>query len=90
MMHFTKQPSENLDYDFDFIKALPDGDNVSSAVVTASPTGVTLGTKQISGQTVKQWISGGTAGGNHKITCVATSVAGRIKEMEFMLGIVDR
>ena len=90
MIQFTKQPSENLDYDLDFTKGLPSGDNVSSAVVTASPTGVTLGTKQVTGQTVKQWISGGTAGATHKITCVATSVGGRIKEMEFMLNIIDR
>lgn len=91
MKQVIKQPSENLDYDFDFSGGLPGGDSIGSAVVTVSPSGLTLGTRQIlEVQTVKQWISGGTAGITYKITCVATSVAGRIKELEFMLCIIDR
>lgn len=81
----TKQTSENLDYDFEFTNALPSGDNVSTATVTATPAGLTLGTKTISGQTVKQWISGGTDGVTYKVTVVATSVAGRIRELELEL-----
>ena len=85
----TKQPAESLDYDFDFTNALPAGDNVSTANVSVLPVGPILGTKQISGQSVKQWISGGTDGNKYKITCVATSAAGRIRELEFELSVND-
>lgn len=80
-----KQPAENLDYDFDFTNAFPSGDNISTATVNATPTGLTLGTKTISGQIVKQWISGGTDGVTYKITVTATSVTGRIRELELEL-----
>lgn len=85
----TQQPPENLDYDFDYSNAFPAGDNVSVAAVTATPTGLTLGNKAYSGQTVKQWISGGTNGITYKVTCIATSDAGRIKELELNLAISD-
>lgn len=82
-----QQPAENLDYDFNFSNAFPEGDDVLLAAVTATPSGLTLGTKAYSGQKVKQWISG--AAGTYVITCIATSVAGRIKELEFNLVVSD-
>lgn len=88
-MTLTKQPSENLDYDFDFSNAFPAGDNVASATVTATPTGLTLGTKSLSGQLVKQFISSGSTGNSYTVTCIATSAAGRIAELEFTLRVLD-
>lgn len=84
----TKQPSENVDYDFDFANYLPSGDNISTATVTISPSGPTLGTKTISGQIVKQYISGGTSGTTYKVTCVANT-ATRTRELEFSLYVSD-
>ncbi len=87
--NINKQPSENLDYDFDFANAFPAGDNVASEAVAVSPTGPTLGTKTRSGQVVKQYVSGGTTATTYKITCVATSVAGRVAELDFNLVVKE-
>ena len=85
MISKVKQPAENLDYDFDFSAAFPSGDNISTATGIVTPTGLTLGTKVINGQIVKQWISGGIDGVTYKVTITATSTAGRIMELELEL-----
>lgn len=93
-MKFTKQPSENLDYDFDFTKWMPVGDNLpatlGNSVVTISPSsGIVLGTKLHNGNIVKQFISGGTSGTDYLVTCVITTSDGRIKEAEFTLRVFN-
>ena len=88
MIEKTKQSSENLDYDFYFFEHFPSGDNISSVVVSATPIGLTLSpSASINNQIVKQFISGGSDGMRYKVTCTATSGAGRIKELEFYLTI---
>lgn len=84
----TKQPSENVAYDFEFANYLPSGVNIDSATVSISPSGPTLGTKTISGQVVQQFISGGASGTTYKVTCVATAGAW-IRELEFSLSVSD-
>ncbi|CAB4155077.1 hypothetical protein UFOVP653_69 [uncultured Caudovirales phage] len=96
---FFKQPAESLDYDIDFSQFLSDGDSLvttgnppvpSPLSVTATPSGLTLGpTFVINGKTIKQWLSGGTDGVRYKITLTATSNAGRIKQVEFVVRVKD-
>jgi hypothetical protein len=95
MKSLTKQPAEDLDYDFDFsdfINNTAAGDTISTANVTAD-AGITLGTKTIlsAGTThkVKQWISGGVDGTSYVVTCRATTAAGRVKEKEFRLKVKE-
>lgn len=85
---FRKQPAEVLDYDVDFTSWLGTSDTVNSAVASAD-TGITLGATEITsgGKNVKQWVRGGTANTNYKITITATTTAGRVKEAEFVVKV---
>jgi hypothetical protein len=97
---FSKQPSENLDYDFDWTDWMPLGDNVQSTVMTAD-SGITLGAKEQgeyisdvwtlnpAGNIIKQFVSGGTADKDYKITCVMTTLQGRIDEREIRIRVRD-
>jgi hypothetical protein len=84
-----KQPGEVLDYDFDFTDSLAEGDTVSTATVTVSPSGLTLSTKTVSSPTVKQWVSGGTAGTRYRLTCAAVTSGGRTHEEEMVIPVAE-
>lgn len=97
---FYKQPAESLDYDIDFTDFLSDGDTLVSTgnppvpsplSVVVSPSGLTLGPTVVinNGKTIKQWLSGGTDGTKYKITLTATSNAGRVKQVEFVVRVKD-
>jgi len=92
---FIKQPSENLDYDFDFGPWLEDEADTLQASTGSSDVsadaGVTLGTKthDVAMGIVKQWISGGTAGQRYQVTCQITTTGGRVKEAELVIVVQD-
>lgn len=97
---FQQQPAETLDYDIDFAQFLSDGDTLvttgnppvpSPLDVVISPAGtMTLGpTVVINGTVIKQWLIGGTSGQKYKITITATSNAGRVKQVEFIVRVKD-
>lgn len=96
---FNKQPAETLDYDIDFTEFLADGDTLTTTGnppvpsplnVVVSPSGMTIGpTVVVGGKIIKQWLSGGTDGVRYKITVTATSNAGRIKQVEFVVRVKD-
>lgn len=96
---FIKQPADILDYDIDFSGFLADGDTLLStgnpAVpsplnVVVTPPGLTLGsTFVLGGVMLKQWLSGGTDGVKYKVTVTATSNAGRVKQVEFVVRVKD-
>lgn len=96
---FYKQPAETLDYDIDFSEFLSDGDTLvtvgdppapSPLDVTVTPTGLTLGLTVVrDGTIIKQWVSGGVDGQKYKITLTATSNAGRVKQVEFIVRVKE-
>ena len=81
---FTKQPVENKDYDFDWSDWMPTGDSISTASIP-NVDGITLGPKTVTGNVVKQFISGGADGVDYKITCTMTTTQGRIDEREIRI-----
>ena len=85
---FTKRASDVLDYDFDYTDFLDAvSDTVSSASITASPSGLTLGSKTNTTKKVKQWISGGDVGASYSVVCTMTSTGGRIRSLEAKITI---
>jgi len=96
---FVKQPAETLDFDIDFAEFLSDGDTLVTAgdppapdplSVVVSPAGLTLGLTLVrNGTIIKQWVSGGTDGQKYKITITATSNAGRVKQVEFIVRVKE-
>lgn len=88
---YEKQPAENIDIDIDFSQWLPSSDTISSSAVTAD-SGITLGNtvNNVTEKKVKQWVSGGASGARYKVTVRATSIEGRIKEVEFYVKVKER
>ncbi len=87
--YFSKQPSEAHDYEFDWEEWLEptNGDTVSSAVVTSTPNGLSMGNKITNSTNVIQFISGGTDGVDYTVTCTMTTAQGRIDEEEIFIAV---
>lgn len=83
-----KYPSEIRSYSFDFssFEEIAEGDTIASIIsVTATPDGLTLGTRSIDGATVRVVISDGTGGTVYRVNClVATSSGARIEGQGFL------
>jgi len=88
---FIKQPADQLDYDIDYGRWLPDGDAVTMAETAVEPVGeLVIESVQITDRIVKVWLAGGIDGGSYKITVTASTSGGRIKETEFRLRVRNR
>lgn len=85
---FDKHPDDQLDYDIDFSRWMPDGDNISSAeAVTQSGTVEVLSVQVIDSLIVKVWLAGGKEGEASVISVKAGSTGGRVKDVNFSLRI---
>jgi hypothetical protein len=82
---FSKQPAENLDYEFDWIDWMPEGDSIVSFTVSVSPSGLILGNQSNTPTSVRQFVSSGMDGTDYTITCRITTNQGRIDEEEITL-----
>lgn len=86
----TKQPADQLDYDIDFSRWLPD-DDVILTVVTAVDVEDELVVDQVTVDSpmVKVWCSGGTVGTTYKVTVTVSTQGGRVKEVDFKIRVRD-
>jgi hypothetical protein len=85
-----KQPADHLDYDISFADWLPDDDFVETATASVSPTGELVITDiLVLSPLVKVWLSDGVDGGSYKITVIATTNQGRVKETDFKIRVRD-
>lgn len=90
LTEYRKKVSANLDYDFDFANFLgSDTVDIGSTTVTATPSGLTLGSKSTADGKVKQWISGGDIAQTYTVTCELHTGAGRIQPLSFLLHVTD-
>jgi hypothetical protein len=81
----AKQPSEVLDYDFDWTKRLtPSTDTIATATVVCEDVDLTILDTEVSDYIVKQWVSGGIHGETYKLTCriVTTNADPMARELE--------
>lgn len=98
----TKDPSDVLDYKFDFAGVtnaaddassnwLQAGETISSAVVTVA-TGLTKDSDSITdtNTSVTVWLSGGTSGTDYAVACKITSSAGRVLERSVTVPVTDQ
>lgn len=96
--NFEKQPWDEQDYDIDINPYLSEftGDTIASAAVTL-PDGVSgevslgTGAQDVThqGGFVKFWVIGGASGKKYKMTLRITTSAGRKKEYEVIVNVVD-
>jgi len=99
-----KQPSEIYDYYVtgeDYFDEIEDTDEIDSIVVTkditttpdleigpaAFPEYVLVGDNP---QDFKVWLGAGLDGSTYKITCVITTLVGRVEEFEFKLKVKEK
>jgi len=87
--NFQKQPTEVKDFDIDYRDWMTAGDNVQSATVNVSPTGLTVDSIFINDPVVKVWVSGGDSAVQYKLTITITTADGRVKEDEFKIRCKD-
>lgn len=98
---FFKDPDANKDYDFDWTDWMPTGDSISSSTVEAED-GITLGSKQqgnyiagvwtpsASGSIIKQFISGGDALQDYRVTCRISTIQSRIDDRTMTIKVREQ
>lgn len=86
---YIQQPSERLDYTFDYTDMLKDGDTISSATAVASPSGLTVSGVTTTPTTIRFWVNGGSVGAKYKVTVTATTTNGRVKQDEAVFSIKE-
>lgn len=91
-----KQPADQLDYDIDYGKWLPDDDEILSVETRVDPPydedtgeGVQVDSTRVDSPFVKVWCSGGVNGATYKVTVIVATQGGRIKEEEFRIRVRD-
>lgn len=94
-----KQPVDQVDYDVDFSRWIPEGDTLTTvtarADLIADPLAsddeppLTIESYEIRGLVVKLWASGGRDGTSYQVTVVVATEQGRVKETEFRLRVRD-
>lgn len=90
MQTYTQQTRDELDYDVDFTRWLPDGDTITSATAAPHIEGeLEVVAAQAVGGVVKVWIKGGVDGKTYIITVLISTEGGRVKEIEFKLRVKD-
>ncbi|HET6183220.1 MAG TPA: hypothetical protein VFA03_06450 [Acetobacteraceae bacterium] len=90
----TKDPSDNLDYEFDITPAVVgnDGDAIASINVTVSPDGpgdLLLGNVFLDGCVAVMWFSEGQAGTVYTVTVAVTTKTGRTVQRSVLLPVLS-
>lgn len=88
MKSFQKQPADHLDYTVDLRRWLPEGDTIT-AVDTNVPAGLIETSLDIYDRETRVWIQGGTDGEVYKVEITVTTAQGRVKEVEFLIVVVE-
>ena len=97
---FTKQPSDRLDYDFDYSKFLLGTDTIESVVfkvetlittdeVITVPNPLIIDTELFDTTFTKVWLHGGEVGYTYKISSTATTAHGRTKQDEIKIRVKE-
>lgn len=88
---FFKRPIDQLDYDIDFSRWLPDGDTIASAVSAVEPCDSMVSAAQtiVQGEEVKVWLVDGVSGKTATISVTATTAQSRVKQVKFQIRVKD-
>lgn len=82
LQEYEKKPDETKAVKFDYRAFLTDaGDTISGTpVISATPSGLTLGAPSVLSNIVMVMVSAGTAGSTHTIQCKLTTTGGRVED----------
>jgi hypothetical protein len=85
---YTKDPDATLDYVLDWSTWLS-SDTIGTATWTV-PAGLTKASQSFTTTTATVWLSGGTVGENHFVTCRVTTAAARTDDRSILIRVEDR
>lgn len=86
---YRKDPSDVLDYGFDYSSWMDTGDSISTSTWTV-PDGITKTSQSNDDDHTTIWVSGGTAGTKYRITNKIVTDEGRTLERSFDIVVVNR
>jgi hypothetical protein len=86
----AKDPNATLDYAIDWSDEISDGDSLSSATWTSTPTGLTLTPLAIQGDEAPVVISGGTDGTMYSLQCRYVTASGYTDDRTVQLEVRQR
>jgi hypothetical protein len=90
MKIFEKQPTEVLDFFFDFRTWLGSKQDTPASYVVEAAPGITLSSHNMNTPGVVQvFMAGGTTGQKYKVTCRLSTAGARVKESEFTVKVKD-
>ncbi|SEH89822.1 hypothetical protein [Paraburkholderia hospita] len=86
-----KRPSDQLDYDIDFSRWLPEGDTIISATAEVLNADSMVSAVQVVPQasSVKVWLIDGVSGKTANVLVTATTEQNRVKQVEFQVRVRD-
>lgn len=85
----NKQPAEKFSYTVDYSDALTLGDNLESASVVVTPSGLTISNVGVYDPRVKLWIADGLDKETYKVTLTVLTTDGRTFQDELVFKIKD-
>lgn len=88
---FFKRSVDQLDFDIDFSRWLPDGDTIITATAAVQPGESMVSVPQVlvDGDTVKVWVVDGVSGKTADILVTATTDQNRVKQVVFQIRVKD-
>lgn len=86
---WRKDPDAVLDWVFDWSEWLAAGEAITSHQVIV-PADLTLDSSGDDGSAVTAWLSGGTIGSVHTVTCRVTTDGGRTDDRSITIHVADR
>lgn len=90
-MLYAKDPSETLDYTFDWDDAyLQSGETISTSAWAVTPSGPTLSGASNTNSTATTFMAGGTAGHSYRLTNTIVTSASRTAERSITVRVFDR
>lgn len=87
---FTKSPTAELDYAFDWTAWLAAGETITAATVSIIPDGLTKRTVAVNGGKVTAWLGGGQYDVEHQVTCHIETSQGRVDDRSIKIRVRTR
>lgn len=88
LLFSAKMPSDNLDFSLDFVKFLMPHELITSATVTASPSGLSIASPTITKSVVTAFIAGGTLNTSYVVSYSITTDGGRHETRSGILNVL--
>ena len=86
---YVKDPADVLDYRFDWSQWLTVGESIQTSTVSAD-TGITIDSSSNTTDSVTVWLSGGSLGGNYRVSSKIETTMARTVERSIAIKVEER